>query len=58
MENLAEVPRFTTFNIRLRLNGNCWLGSFETWMQSDVVSIRRNAPFNDSFMRKYNNDFW
>jgi hypothetical protein len=42
----------------VQLNGNCWLGDFEMWVQSDVLSIRRDAPLSGMFLRKYNIDFW
>ena len=35
----------------LKLNGDCWYPPFETWLQSDVFSILRSAPFNAHFLR-------
>jgi hypothetical protein len=39
----------------VQLNGSCWLGDsdFEMWVQSDVLSIRRDAPLSGMFLRKY-----
>ena len=35
-----------------------WDRQYEIWVQSDVLSVLRGAPFNRDFMRKYNFDFW
>ena len=42
----------------VQLNGSCWLDDFETWVQSDIFSIRRDVPLSAHFRRKYNSDFW
>ena len=42
----------------LQLNRLCWNAEYETWTQSDILSISRALPLNQHFLRKYNNDYW
>ena len=42
----------------LQLNGPCFDSDYETWLQSDVVSIHRHLQLNQIFLRKYNLDFF